>query len=172
MRRLPHGLPPSFARLVVGVGDPALCRADDSMARRLGVGVVLRPRGPRSGPGYSVPILLRLSTPSAPLAGTSQFRRPATYMRCLRCAGAPRRPASGSELSLSIPSRHAAPYVPGEIGTVFIQFFQFRHWPLPRSERLGSLVYPAIRFKQGTYFGAYWFAFATACQVARPSGRI
>jgi hypothetical protein len=38
--------------------------------------------------------------PSAPLAGTSQLRRPAVYMRCLRCAGAPRRPASGSELSL------------------------------------------------------------------------
>jgi hypothetical protein len=28
--------------------------------------------------------------------------------------------------------------------------------------------YPAIRFKQGTYFGAYWFTIAAACQVARP----
>src|SRR5262249_19622362 len=27
-----------------------------------------------------------------PLAGTPQFRRTAVYMRCLRCAGAPRRP--------------------------------------------------------------------------------
>src|SRR5919108_80546 len=27
---------------------------------------------------------------------------------------------------------------------------------------------PAIRFTQGTYFGASRFAFATACQVARP----
>jgi Transposase domain (DUF772) len=40
----------------------------------------------------------------APLAGTSRFHRTAAYTRCLRCAGAPRRPASGSELSLHIPS--------------------------------------------------------------------
>jgi hypothetical protein len=37
--------------------------------------VVLRPRGPRSGPGYSLPVLPRLSAPSAPLAGTSRFHR-------------------------------------------------------------------------------------------------
>jgi hypothetical protein len=48
-------------------------------------------------------------------------------------------------------------------------YLRFRHWPSPRSVRLGSPVYPAIRFKQGTHFGAYWFAFATACPVARPS---
>jgi hypothetical protein len=34
--------------------------------------------------------------------------------------------------------------------------------------RLGSSEYPAIRFKQGSYFGAYWFTIAAACQVARP----
>jgi len=28
----------------------------------------------------------------------------ATYTRCLRCAGAPRRPTSGSKLSLPVPS--------------------------------------------------------------------
>jgi hypothetical protein len=39
-------------------------------------------------------------TPSAPLAGTSRFHRTAAYTRCLRCAGAPRRPTSGSGLSL------------------------------------------------------------------------
>src|SRR5215475_12249554 len=35
-------------------------------------------------------------------------------MRCLRCAGAPRRPATGSALSLTDLSRHVVPYVPGE----------------------------------------------------------
>jgi hypothetical protein len=34
--------------------------------------VILRPRGPRSGPGYSVPVHQRLSAPSDPLAGTSR----------------------------------------------------------------------------------------------------
>src|SRR3954466_10593709 len=37
--------------------------------------------------------------PSAPLAGPSRLHRRAAYTRCLRCAGAPRRPASGSGLS-------------------------------------------------------------------------
>src|SRR6266536_5073606 len=30
-------------------------------------------------------------------------------------------------------------------------------WPSPRSERLGTPDYPAIRFARGTYFGATWF---------------
>ena len=50
------------------------------------------------------------------------FAGSAAYTRCLRCAGAPRRPPSGSELSLLIPSRHAVRYAPGEIE---IRFFQF-----------------------------------------------
>jgi hypothetical protein len=61
--------------------------------------------------------IITYSAPCAPLAGTPQLHRPAVYMRCLRCAGAPRRPASGSELSLHIPSRHAALYDPGESDT-------------------------------------------------------
>ncbi len=40
------------------------------------------------------------TTPSASLAGTSRFHRPAAYTQCLRCAGAPRRPARPSLLSL------------------------------------------------------------------------
>ena len=62
-----------------------------------------------STPGALAPVQVMLSwpivtysAPSAPLAGTPQFRRTAVYMRCLRCAGAPRRPASGSGLSLTI----------------------------------------------------------------------
>jgi hypothetical protein len=61
----------------------------------------------RPTPGALAPVRVILSrsinaypAASAPLAGTSQLRRPAAYMRCLRCAGAPRRPASGSALSL------------------------------------------------------------------------
>jgi len=38
----------------------------------------------------------------------------AAYMRCLRYAGAPRRPASGSGLSLLIPSWRAVLSDPGE----------------------------------------------------------
>jgi len=48
--------------------------------------------------------VITYSTPSVPLVGTPRFHRKAAYTRCLRCAGAPRRPASGSGLSLLIPS--------------------------------------------------------------------
>ena len=48
--------------------------------------------------------VITYSTPSVPLASTPRFRRMAAYTRCLRCAGAHRRPASGSGLSLLIPS--------------------------------------------------------------------
>src|ERR1700751_1661355 len=41
-------------------------------------------------------------------------------------------------------------------------------WPSPRSERLGTPKFPAIRFTRGTYFGASRFTYATACQGARP----
>src|SRR6202048_2140915 len=87
--------------------NPALCRDGRATVRRHGGGVVLRPRGPRSCPSYAVS--------PAPPASTSRFHRIAAYTRCLRCAGAPRRPAGGSGLSLTIPSWHAALYDPGEL---------------------------------------------------------
>ena len=40
--------------------------------------------------------VITYSTPSVPLVGTPRFHRKAAYTRCLRCAGAARRPASGS----------------------------------------------------------------------------
>ena len=61
----------------------------------------LYPRGPRSEPGYAVPVHQRLSAPSASLAGTRRLHGPAAYTPRLRCAGAPRRPARPSLLSLS-----------------------------------------------------------------------
>jgi hypothetical protein len=45
----------------------------------------------------------------------------AAYTQCLRCAGAPRRPAGGSGLSLSIPSWHAALYDPEELDHRLVQ---------------------------------------------------
>src|SRR3954470_3026221 len=63
--------------------------------------------GSPSAPGALARVRVMLSrsvlaepAPSAPLAGTSRLHRRAAYTRCLRCAGAPRRPASGSGLSL------------------------------------------------------------------------
>jgi hypothetical protein len=74
----------------------------------------LYPRGPRSGPGYAVPVPHHFSAPSAPRAGTSRLHRHAASTRCLRWAGAPRRPTSGSELSLTVPSRPVVLRDPGK----------------------------------------------------------
>src|SRR4029077_18975568 len=104
-------------------------------------------------------------------ASTSRFHRIAAYTRCLRCAGAPRRPAGGSGLSLHIPSWHAALYDPGELDIDIFQSAMSTR-PSPRSERLGTPKIPAIRFTRGTLTRLHWFAFATACQVARPPVRI
>ena len=104
IRQLRHGLHPSFAHLIVTLGCPVLCRAEDSSMRRLGVGLY-------SAPGALAPVRVILSrsiNAYRPHPTHSQahhdFAVYATYTRCLRCAGAPRRPTSGSKLSLSAPS--------------------------------------------------------------------
>src|SRR5262249_46783397 len=99
----------------------------------------------RSTPGVLAPVRVMLSrainaysTPSAPLAGTAQLHRTATYMCCLRCAGAPRRPASGSALLSVDPSQHVILYVPGEPPAACIQFLRGARLPSPGSYRLGT----------------------------------
>ena len=46
----------------------------------------LYPRGPRSGPGYSVPVHPHLIDPIRPTRRHTRLRRFAAYTRCLRCA--------------------------------------------------------------------------------------
>src|SRR5262245_56155808 len=78
----------------------------------------------------------------------------AAYTRCLRCAGAHRRPASGSGLSLLIPSWHAALSDLGEFDHRFGPEHQCRHWPSLWTKGLGTPNNPAIRFARGTVFAA------------------
>jgi len=72
------------------------------------------PQGPRSGPGHSVPVHLRLCGPIRPTHGHILISRLAVYTGCPRCAFPPRRHLSGSVLSLNPPSPHAALYDRGE----------------------------------------------------------
>ena len=65
-------------------------------------------------------------TPSASLAGTARLHRFAAYTRGLRCAGAPRRPARPSLLSLA-----CCPHVPSTLP-------RWVRWPLPLV--LGSAI--------------------------------
>jgi hypothetical protein len=84
-------------------------------------------------------------------------------MRCLRCAGAPRRPATGSALSSPIFSSMSFPASPESPTTAYIQFLRGMRWPSPTGNRLGTL--------NVTYFGAYCFAIATTCYFASPPYR-
>ena len=92
-------------------------------------------------------------------------------MRCLRCAGAPRRPASGSGLSLLIPSWHAVLSDPGEFD-IDIQKFDadigLRR--MTTGSALPTLPQSVSRGRSISWL--HWFASATACQVARPPVRI
>ena len=128
----------------------------------------------RSTPGALAPVRVLLSrsitaysAPSAPLVGTSRLRRLAAYTRCLRCASPPRRPASGSVLSLRVPARHAVLSDRGEsIGCV-------RSVPSPMT--LAFAQSQGARHSRGSrhplltgecFSRLHWFAVATACRVA------
>jgi hypothetical protein len=131
---------------------------------------------PRATPGALAPVRVLVSrsihaysAPSAPLTGTSRFRCLAPYTLCLRCAFPPRRPISGSVLSLFILSRHVILYDSGKFGgclypvpspptLAFVPFRRTRHFQ----------GFPQIRFMRGTLFEALRFAYATTCRVARP----
>ena len=115
MRRPTSSLHPPFVRLVVSTVVP-LCVGPPTRLRTAVEGYY------SSAPGALAQVrvivsrtVITYSAPSVPLAGTSRFHRMAAYTRCLRCAGAPRRPAGGSGLSLLIPSWHAVLYDPGEL---------------------------------------------------------
>src|SRR3954452_7384672 len=84
--------------------------------------------GSPSAPGALARVRVMLSrsvlaepAPSAPLAGTSRLHRRAAYTRCLRCAGAPRRPASGSGLSLPFRPDMPSSLTPGEFDIACVQ---------------------------------------------------
>src|SRR5262249_49437267 len=79
-----------------------------------------------------------LNRPDPPQSRAHRNFTSSAYMRCLRCAGAPRLPTSGSALSSIDPSQHVIPYVPGEPPAAYIQFLRGAHLPSPESCRLGT----------------------------------
>src|SRR4051812_39528820 len=60
------GLPSPFVHLRVGAVAPSCAGPLTMMMHRPGGWVALRPRGPRSGPGYAVPVRPRLTGPIRP----------------------------------------------------------------------------------------------------------
>ena len=96
----------------------------------------------------------------------------AAYTRCLRCAGAPRRPASGSELLLPfLPDMPPSPTT-GSPTSIWSRTFDvdigLRR--MTTGSALPTLPQSVPRGRSISWL--HWFASATACQVARPPVRI
>jgi hypothetical protein len=171
MRRPTSSLHPPFVRLVVSTVVP------------LGVGSPPRLRTAVEGHYSSAPgtlaqvrvivsrTVITYSAPSVPLAGTSRFHRMAAYTRCLRCAGAPKRPPSGSGLSLPFRPDMPPSLTPGSSIVVSVQNTDvdigLRHGPK------GSALpmFPQSVSRGARFSGLFWFATVTACQVAGPPVR-
>src|SRR3954447_25278026 len=116
--------------------------------------------GSPSAPGALARVRVMLSrsvlaypAPSAPLAGTSRLHRRAAYTRCLRWAGAPRRPAHGSGLSIPFRPDMPSSLTPGS-STSHVSSVATPTRTSPRSGRLGTPNNPAIRFTRGSSFEA------------------
>ena len=101
MHRSTSGLSSPFVHLVANIGYPVLSRAAGSIVHHHEAEYSATPEVLAPVRVMLSRSIITYSTSSAPLTGTSQLHRTAAYMRCLRCAGVPRRPASGSGLLLT-----------------------------------------------------------------------
>jgi hypothetical protein len=151
---------------------PALCRAADSIAHRLGGSLLLRPRGPRSGPGCSVPVRHHLIDPIRPTRGHTAISPHGGLYAMPSLCGAPRRPRVVPGFRRSFPPDMPPSLTPGSSIVVSVQYIDvdigLRHGPkgsalpmIPQSVSRGARI-----------SGLLWFATATACQVAGPPVRI
>lgn len=106
-------------------GFPARCQGRCADKHLRASGLPLYPRGPRSGPGYAVPVHLHLTGPICPNGGTSRFHRLAAYTRCLRCAcsSMPRRPTTGSGLSSMLSHNMSSSTTTGNSSVAYTQYF-------------------------------------------------
>jgi hypothetical protein len=128
----------------------------------------LYPRGPRSRPGCSVPLHPHLR----PHPPHSQAHLDFTAQRLIRNAfavhTAPRRPPSGSTLSLSFLPNMPPSTTPGRSVTGWFQpcgpDIGLRH--VMSGSALPTILLSASR--RADFSELHWFAFAAACQVARP----
>jgi hypothetical protein len=121
-------LPPPFVHPLTSRWIPVLSlgtqRADAPPFKRLNP---LYPRGPRSGPGYSVPVHPHLIGPIRPTRRHIATSPQTVYTRCPRCAPLPlasRRPTSGSVLSLAHCLTMSSCGTPGSSSAACIQFLR------------------------------------------------
>ena len=144
IRCITAGLHPPFVHLVVTAILPLRVGNADSIMHRHGGWVVLRPRGPRSGPGYSVPVRHHLTGPIRPtrrhIAISPHGGLYAMPSLCGERLGDPR----------VVPSFHCSflPDMPSSMtpgsSASNLSSYSMSTWPSPRSERLGTPKYLSL----------------------------
>ncbi len=151
------------------LGCPALSRASLLISAPPWRLVSPPPQGSSLGSGLFCPGPSSLNRPHPP---HSQAHRDFNAWRLIRNAFAVRErlgdPRVVPGFRCPFLSDMPSSMTPGSSNIVIGPDADARHRPSPRSERLGTPVNPAIRFARGLYFGASRFAYATACQIARP----
>jgi len=150
----PHGLHPSFVLAAFSVKISALCRRTlCAQAPPFEQASPLSPRGPRSGPGYSVPVHQHLIDPIRPtrrhisissLCGL--YEMPSL---CVSRLGDPR----------VVPCFRCAVFIdtspsstPGSSSVARTQFLRRQRWPSSPHKSLGTSQIPTIRFPWGNPF--------------------
>ena len=152
IRRPISGLPPSFAPVESQTLTPVLCR-EGALIATPSFGLHSPAPGALAPVGVIVsPSIDAYSAPSEPLVNTFRLPGLAGYTKRLGCAGAPRPPTSGSELSLTVPSRHVALCDSGRPAAACTQFLHHRRWPSPLDYRLGSTKHPTNPLHVGVSF--------------------
>jgi hypothetical protein len=131
----------------------------------------LYPRGPRSGPGYSVPVHHRLSDPIRPARRhipispqSGLYAMPSLCARCGRLGDQRVVPCFRGLLCIGMSS----PGTPRSLSAACTQFLHRRRWPSTRSKGLGASHTPHSDSHGGQHFGASLpFTFVTTCRLAR-----
>src|SRR5215471_9171849 len=100
--------------------------------------------------------MLTYPAPSAPLAGTSRLHRLAAYTRCLRCAYShmPRRPTTGSELSLMLFHNMSPSTTTGNPSAAYTQYFTESAGLQLRNKVSAFPLILTLRFCEGAVFEA------------------
>jgi hypothetical protein len=98
MRNPANGLPSSFVSSKTGTCDSVLCRTG-RLFLIPSLGLTALPQRSSLRSGLCCPVHQHLLTSSEPLMNTPRFPGRAGYTKSRCCAGAPRLPTSGSELS-------------------------------------------------------------------------
>jgi hypothetical protein len=117
--------------------------------------LLLRPRGPRSGPGYSVPVRHHLIGPHPP---HSRAHRDFAAWRLIRDAIAVRErlgdPRVVPRFRCTFRPDMPSSLTSGSSIIVSVQKHRCRRWPSLWTKELGTPNSPAIRFTRGTVFAA------------------